>query len=161
MCLVGGDIMPEITERIKGYARRMKNNPTQSELLFYKRLKKVLKEHYPYIRPYVQHPFSHPRGWYIIDFYLGSIRLGFEIDGGYHWNNKQLDKDLERDSFFDSKDIKLMHIPNTRIDNQRKRKSIENKLKEIIEKRIGEIRKITPSKYNKLRLKAKTFLITQ
>ena len=128
----------------------MKQKPTKAELDFNFRLKKVLIK-YPYLKKENQKVFKHHYGWYILDVYIGSLRLGFEIDGGYHWNSKQLDRDLKRDSFFDSQDIKLIHFPNSKLNSSGKRKHIEYEIELIIEKRIGELRSIRPLQYIKLK----------
>ena len=147
-----------VSERVGGYAFRMRQHPTKEEISFIKRIKKVLKEKYPYLHIKQQAVFQHPFGYYIVDSYLPQLRLGFEIDGGYHWNSKQLDKDLKRDYFFDSNDVLLIHIPNSKLNNQRKRKGIEIFIEKIIEKRIGEVRQKAPLKYKKLEKHYRFFL---
>ena len=96
------------------YVIRLKHAQTESELMFFKILQNCLVRHFPLLASHIQKqvPIRHDFGFYIIDFYIGLLRLGFEIDGGYHWQSDQLDKDLKRDTALSKRGIRLRHIPN-------------------------------------------------
>lgn len=120
------------------YVIKLKHNQTPSELRFGRILKQCIEDELPRYVGCIgkQIPFSHEYGFYIVDFYIGALKLGFEIDGGYHWGDKQINKDLKRDEFFlRNKNILLVHIPNSRLDSNRKRKSFKKELIEILKKR--------------------------
>jgi len=113
------------------YVLKLKGNQTKEELKFGRILKKCLQENFPELQHCYgkQIPIRHPRGFYILDFYIGAIKLGFEIDGGYHWGDKQLDKDLKRDNFLKSeKSIILRHIPNIAVYNKKLKKELKKDL---------------------------------
>lgn len=46
-----------------------------------------------------QYPFQHSSGFYILDFYLPSLKVCIEVDGGYHLSPDQIEKDRIRDEF--------------------------------------------------------------
>lgn len=49
---------------------------------------------------------------YFLDFYLPKYKIAIEVDGGYHANQAQIDKDKSRDSDLRSIGIITMRIPN-------------------------------------------------
>jgi len=121
------------------YVLHLKRNQTREELKFYRLLKRCILENFPHMQHCVgkQVPISHPRGFYILDFYIGTLRLAFEIDGKYHWNDKQLDKDLKRDSFLKyEKSIIVHHIPNVDLNRSRFKRELRLKVRKWIEDRI-------------------------
>jgi len=100
------------------YVIKLKHNQTKEEIIFFKILTQVLKSSFPYFVGCVgkQVPVTHRKGFFILDFYIAKIRTAFEIDGGYHWNSEQLDKDLRRDSILEKeKNIIALHFPNSDI----------------------------------------------
>jgi very-short-patch-repair endonuclease len=62
----------------------------------------------------------------ILDFYIPSINLAIEIDGGYHLTEKQTKKDCMRDRLLKKYNFRLMRVPNEFLDlfRKRQRKSI-------------------------------------
>ena len=125
------------------YTLRLKRNQTKEELKFYRILKKCVESNFPELTHGIgkQVPIRHPRGFYVLDFYIGSIKMAFEIDGGYHWKSKQLDKALKRDSFLEYyKNIKVLHLPNSDINNKRYKKRLILLITERIQKRIETIK---------------------
>ena len=120
------------------YRKQLVNNQTKSELKFWRLLQAVLKEHFPHMQHNVmkQATINHPRGFYILDFYIGKLKVAFEIDGGYHWGSKQLDKDLKRDSFLTyEKGIKVYHIPNNDLKYSKRKRALKERLIKILHKR--------------------------
>ena len=127
------------------YRNALKCNQTISEIQFWKILQNCLLKHYPGLANHVmkQAPIKHDKGFYILDFYIGSLRLAFEIDGGYHWQSKQLNKDLKRDTFLtNERRIIVHHIPNSALETGRGRNELHNNLLRWIEKRIIVRRKL-------------------
>lgn len=65
------------------------------------------------IKYYSQYPFKTKTSFIIVDFYIPSCRLVFEIDGAYH--DKQLKKDKNRDLFLSIKGIKVIRFNNSKV----------------------------------------------
>ncbi len=55
---------------------------------------------------------QHAVGNYILDFYCPEIQLGIELDGEFHSGPVAEEKDRERDSYFNSLDIEILHFEN-------------------------------------------------
>lgn len=104
-------------------------NQTGAEKGFHVLLRKVIKNEFADRRVELglgiqcQIPISHPRGFYLLDFYIPSLRLAFEVDGGYHLG--RIDKDLERDEFLIAeKHIIIHHIPNFYLYDKKLRRQV-------------------------------------
>ena len=52
---------------------------------------------------------------YIADFYCHDARLVIELDGSQHYSDKGLIKDKIRTEVIESRNIKVVHIPNSEI----------------------------------------------
>ena len=63
-------------------AKRLRNEPTASEIIFWD----LLKQHFADYRFKRQHPVSQ----YIADFYCHKLKLVVEIDGGFIYRKTQL-----------------------------------------------------------------------
>jgi len=122
------------------YVKELKQHQTKAERKFFKLLLRCLRDNFPELPPGagVQVPIRHSRGFYVLDFYIGCIKLAFEIDGGYHWQNNQLDRDLKRDATLQKeKHIRVYHIPNRdALASGARRKILEQKLIVWIKNRI-------------------------
>ena len=55
---------------------------------------------------------QHPIGRYVLDFYCHKLRFSIEIDGGYHLNKVQQEKDKERTDYLSSIGIKEIRFSN-------------------------------------------------
>ncbi len=124
------------------YRRELLKNPTEAEKKFRVLLKGVVHEYPDHLQKYVQFAtqvaIRHPRGFYIVDFYMGRIWLAFEIDGGYHWQSTQLHRDLARDAvLFNQKRVFVRHIPNDDLLTQRRRKALREKVRHWINAAIN------------------------
>ena len=94
--------------RVKGYARKMRDNPTPAEAEFHKHLKQAYLG-----RISTQHHFVGRYNAFILDFYLPEKRIGFEIDGWHHYNDpKQVAKDKFRDNYCRVHGITIVRIKN-------------------------------------------------
>ena len=51
-------------------------------------------------------------GHYIADFYCASKKIIIEIDGSQHFSDEGVEKDIERDKFFESKGFKVLRYTN-------------------------------------------------
>ena len=130
--------MAETNLKRHRFVQELKLNQTKEEIKFFHLLQRCLIENFPELQHHIdkQVPIEHSRGFYILDFYIGSLKLCFEIDGGYHWSDKQLDKDLKRDHFLISeKSIIVYHIPNSAVATNKSRRKLKPKLIEWIRRR--------------------------
>lgn len=60
---------------------------------------------------------QHPVHTYILDFYCHKKRLSIEVDGGYHTNKNQKEKDLERTDYLNHIGIKEIRFSNDQVFN--------------------------------------------
>ncbi len=51
-------------------------------------------------------------GKFVLDFYSPQIRLGIELDGATHDNIKSFEKDIIRQKFIESQNIKVIRFQN-------------------------------------------------
>ena len=61
---------------------------------------------------------QHPISVYVLDFYCHKLRLSIEIDGGYHLQKEQREKDLERTNYLKELGISEMRFTNSQILNE-------------------------------------------
>ena len=81
-------------------AKRLRNEPTASEIIFWG----LLKQHFADYRFKRQHPISQ----YIADFYCHKLKLVVEIDGGIHLSKDAIKNDKLREEFMNSLNLKKM-----------------------------------------------------
>lgn len=94
--------------RVKGYARKMRDNPTPAEAKFHQYLKEAYLGHIS-----AQHHFVGRRNAFILDFYLTQLKIGFEIDGWHHYNDPiQIAKDKFRDNYCRVHRIRIIRLKN-------------------------------------------------
>lgn len=116
-------------KQLKIYAKKLKENPTKSEIVAKKLIKKA---NIPFME---QIPFK----YYILDFIITNRLLIVEIDGGYHKNRRE--KDKQRDIFCNKMGLKVLRIKNEnvnsiirKIKNYPKVKNYKYKLRNILNK---------------------------
>ena len=105
-------------------AKRLRNEPTASEIIFWG----LLKQHFADFRFKRQHPVSQ----YIADFYCHKLRLVVEIDGGIHLSKDAIKTDKLRDEFMNSLNLKIIRFTNDEV--CKNGEEVIKKLKELIEK---------------------------
>lgn len=74
---------------LKTFARQLRSNSTLGEILLWQKLRASGIKGYTFNR---QKPIDN----YIVDFYCKPLNLVIEVDGGYHYEEKQMIKDKER-----------------------------------------------------------------
>lgn len=81
----------------------LRRNMTDSELMLWSKLrgKQIVG---------VQFYRQKPIGDYIVDFYAPRARLVIEIDGSQHMKPENMEKDSQRDAFFDRLGIKVLRF---------------------------------------------------
>ena len=113
-------------EDLRSFAKSNRNNPTEAEKLFWKRLKKYK---YTFLR---QKPIYR----FIVDFYCSKLLLAIEIDGGYH--NKQYGYDKGREDLLYKIGIKTIRFENN--DVIKNTDKVFETLDEIIKEREIELK---------------------
>ena len=84
--------MLKYNPKLKGNARQLRQNLTDSERALWQRLRgKQLAD--------VQFYCQKPIGRYIVDFYAPKAKLVIEIDGSQHFEAPHVEKDRERDEY--------------------------------------------------------------
>jgi very-short-patch-repair endonuclease len=91
-----------------GRLSRLRNNPTESELIFQNKLDKL---HIKYI---FQKGFIQGRNYCIVDFYLPRpYKLCIEIDGEYHSTEERQKRDKSRDYYLvEERGFKIIRLTN-------------------------------------------------
>ena len=56
-----------------------------------------------------------PIGNYIVDFYAPQARLVIEVDGAQHLEEKHVLKDVQRDQYLKSQDLKVLRFNNLKV----------------------------------------------
>jgi Uncharacterized protein conserved in bacteria len=105
-------------------AKRLRNEPTASEIIFWG----LLKQHFADFRFKRQHPVSQ----YIADFYCHKLRLVVEIDGEIHLSKDAIKNDKLRDEFMNSLNLKIIRFTNDEV--CKNGEEVVKKLRELIEK---------------------------
>lgn len=93
---------------LKRNARLLRKNMTDAELKLWSKIRKKQILNLQFYR-------QKPLGKYIVDFYCHIKRLVIEIDGGQHYEIKNIKEDGERDSYLKNK-LKLKVFRFTNLD---------------------------------------------
>lgn len=104
-------------------AKKLRNEPTASEIIFWS----LLKQHFLNFRFKRQHPISQ----YIADFYCHKLKIVIEIDGNIHLTEEAKNNDKLRDGFMQSLDLKIVHFTNEEV--CKNGELVVQQLKDIIE----------------------------
>jgi len=91
-------------------AQGLRSNMTKAEIVLWEVLKNNQFEGYKFRR---QHPIHN----FIVDFYCHRLKLIIEIDGEYHLNENQQDKDLERTGILEFQGLKVIRFTNEEVLN--------------------------------------------
>jgi len=112
------DMWKGATPKIFANAKDLRANLTEAEEKLWKSLRGNKLEGYKFRR-------QHPLGLYIVDFYCHSLKLAIEIDGEYHFTEKQKLMDDNR-----TKEIEFQGVNVIRFTNQ----EVMNDITQVIEK---------------------------
>jgi very-short-patch-repair endonuclease len=91
--------------RLLTFRRELRSNLTPAEAKLWSLLKNSQLEGRKFRR---QHSF----GGYILDFYCSSEKLGIELDGEVHFNERAAQCDLERELFLEYFGIRVLRFEN-------------------------------------------------
>jgi leucyl-tRNA synthetase len=108
-------------------ARELRSNPTISEKLLWKYLRKRQLRGYKFLRqkPFVYEQIQNKRYFFIADFYCAQLKLVIELDGKIH--DFQKEYDYQRDLVLRKLGLRVLHIKNEELDD------IDRVLKKILE----------------------------
>lgn len=96
-------------DRIFDNARKLRENLTEQERVVWEYLRN---------RPLgFKFRRQHPVHTYILDFYCHEKRLSIEIDGSYHTENDQIERDMERTRYLNEIGIKEIRFSNDQVFN--------------------------------------------
>ncbi|UKK51746.1 endonuclease domain-containing protein [Prevotella sp. E13-17] len=113
---------PDRYELLKDFAKKNRGEMTESERVLWEALRK-LNCGYHFRR-------QHPIGDYIADFICIKKMLVIEVDGGYHNEPRQLQDDLNRTEFLESKGFTVIRFKNEEIGNDLK--TVIIRIKELL-----------------------------
>ena len=85
--------MLPFNRKLKPLARNLRSNMTDAEQLVWTKVRRKQISDCQFYR-------QKNIGNYIVDFYCPKAKLILEIDGGQHYENDGIKKDLERDQYF-------------------------------------------------------------
>jgi very-short-patch-repair endonuclease len=85
--------MLPFNRKLKPLARNLRRNMTDAEQLIWSKVRRKQISDCQFYR-------QKNIGNYIVDFYCPKAKLIVEIDGGQHYENDGIKKDLERDQYF-------------------------------------------------------------
>jgi very-short-patch-repair endonuclease len=124
--------MLKYTPKLKGSARQLRQNLTDSERALWRRLRgKQLAG--------VQFYRQKPIGDYIVDFYAPQAKLVIEIDGSQHFEPQHAEKDKKRDEYLASLGLLVL-----RFDSRQALKETEAVLEVVYQTIQDRIKQINP-----------------
>lgn len=90
----------------------LRDSATKSELILKAKLAKIP------IKAMFQKGFIKGPNYVIVDFYIPSLKLCIEVDGGYHNTKKQIARDLNKDEYLTKyRKFKLLRMTNADAEN--------------------------------------------
>jgi leucyl-tRNA synthetase len=103
---------------IKDITRNLRKNQTPDEALLWRNLRNRNIEGVKFLR---QHPIyisdiQNSKKFYVADFYCAEKKLIVELDGGYHDEVEQKEKDAQRDILIKEKGIHIVRFKNEELD---------------------------------------------
>jgi len=120
--------MLKYSAHLKGTARQLRKNLTDSETILWSRLRKKQLLGLQFYR-------QKPIGEYVVDFYAPGAKLVVEVDGSQHMEEEHALKDRDRDTYLASLGLKVLRF------NSREA------LREI-DAVVGEIYRVTAERLN-------------
>jgi very-short-patch-repair endonuclease len=110
--------------------KKLRSNSTEAENILWEHLRKKKLSGLKFKR---QYSIDH----FVVDFYCSELKLAIELDGKIHLKKEVKNHDENRDGYLSEFGIKILRIKNEVILND------IDKALDIINGKIGEIRKIT------------------
>jgi len=108
-------------KNLKAISRQLRENTTDAERLLWSKIRRKQVKNYQFFR-------QKPIGKYVVDFYCKEARLVIEVDGGQHYEDKNMEEDKKRDKFLKSFGLRVIRFTNLDI-----LKNISNVVNKIYE----------------------------
>jgi len=90
-------------QNLKEFSRKLRSHSTLGEILLWKRLRAGGMRGYTFNR-------QKPLGNFIVDFYCKPLNLVIEIDGGYHFKERQRIKDRKRQTLLEAMGLHFLRF---------------------------------------------------
>jgi very-short-patch-repair endonuclease len=87
------------------FARRLRRNSTDVEMLLWQELRRGQVNGFDFRR-------QHPAGPYILDFYCSELRLAIELDGGQHNGDSNIARDQRRTAWLAERNVTALRFWN-------------------------------------------------
>jgi very-short-patch-repair endonuclease len=100
--------MLPFNKNLKGFARELRKNMTETEIFLWKQLRRKQLYGYQFYR-------QKNIGNYIVDFYCPAAKLIIELDGGHHYSDDGMRCDEQRDNYLSSLGIKILRFPDREV----------------------------------------------
>lgn len=97
------------TEYSEKFKIELRANATKAELLFKSNLD-LYEIEYEFQKEIITR-----KSFIVADFYIPALRLMVELDGGYHFNKEQKEKDRQKDIEYRSRGFKILRMQNERV----------------------------------------------
>jgi len=95
---------------LKPYARQLRTQLTETELLLWPHLRKKQMLGVQFYRQKII-------GNYIADFFAPAVKLVLEIDGSQHYEPQAMEYDLSRDTFIEQQGLSVLRFDNYQVKN--------------------------------------------
>jgi len=119
------------------YVKELKDRPTPEEILFQDALLSVGIIRHHLSAADKEHLFQYPipvdrKHFYILDFFIESLSLAFEINGGYHDEIRQITKDIRRRRTIEEQwKIRIIELDNSVVVSQSQSRLFHRWLRQV------------------------------
>lgn len=76
-------------------------------------------------------------GKYIVDFYCHHAKLVIELDGGQHYQDERMERDLIRTKFLENRGLFVLRFTNWEVDHQFAQ--VCQRIEEVVDQRVREL----------------------
>ena len=120
-------LIRKYNKKLVVFAKNLRNNATKEENRLW----------YDFLRTH-KIKFSRQKvlGKYIADFYSAKARIVIELDGAQHYEDKQIEYDIERTEFFNKYGLTVIRISN--LDVNKNFEAVCNYIDEIIKQSLSQ-----------------------
>jgi very-short-patch-repair endonuclease len=95
-------------EKLKIYARHLRNNMTDAENILWLKLRRKQLHGFQFYRQKIIDQ-------YIVDFYCHAANLVIELDGGQHFEEAHQLRDIQRDQLLKEKGLRVLRFTNREV----------------------------------------------
>ena len=106
VCGGGIEIDRKHNKKLVPIAKTLRKNMTKEERHLW----------YDFLRTYsIKFLRQKPIGRYVVDFYSAEANLVIELDGSQHYDERNVEKDIERTKYLEEYGLTVLRIPNNQI----------------------------------------------